>query len=137
IFGIYSQRWSNEIYGHYYQALSKWRIDSTMAAGAANTDWYQYIEVAKADTNANKRGLITAYNYFVGFNINILKNKDSALYYAYKMQSIDPGNKDAEYYIKVLTAPAPKSSTPKGGKGSAIPEANLIKKNATKALMKS
>jgi tetratricopeptide (TPR) repeat protein len=132
IFGIYAQRWPNEIYGHYYQALSKWRIDSTMAMGTSNTHWFKYIEVAQKDSNANKRGLITAYNYFVGYNINVIKNKDSALYYATRMLWLDPTNKDAEYYIKVLStkssgAPA-KPSKPAGSKTGAIQKKSHLKK---------
>lgn len=134
IFNLYATRWPAEIYGHYYQALSKWRIDSTMAMAAANPHWFKYIDVAVKDTVANKKGLTTAYNYFVGYYVNVAKNKDSALIYAYKLLSLDPTNTDAPEYIKTLTAPQrtntpTKPAKPANGKTSAATQKKSQQKN--------
>ncbi len=103
IYGIYTQKYPNELYGYKWRAKSNEGIDSTRSQGLANQYYEKVISLAEADTAKEKvkADLIAAYNYMVAYNYNIKSDKAAALSYNDRILAVDPTNEGA---IKNKTA---------------------------------
>jgi len=117
IFGVYKQKFPDEVYGHYWSFRSKSVIDSTMEGGLAVTDCNNFISIAEKDKVKNKNTLITAYGYLAGYNANIKKDFPAAISYLDKILEVDPTNADAAKNKEILQKAQSKGGGKSGGTG--------------------
>jgi tetratricopeptide (TPR) repeat protein len=116
IFGLYKQKFPDEVYGHYWAFRSRSVIDSTMEAGLAVADCNNFIAIAEKDKVKNKNTLITAYGYMAGYNANIKKDFPTAITFLDKILELDPTNADASKNRDILQKAAAKGGAKSGGK---------------------
>jgi tetratricopeptide (TPR) repeat protein len=119
IFGVYKQKFPDEVYGHYWAFRSKSVIDSTMEGGLAIADCNNFIAVAEKDKVKNKNTLITAYGYLAGYNANIKKDFPAAISYLDKILEVDPTNADAAKNKDILLKAQSKGAAKPGSKSGA------------------
>jgi tetratricopeptide (TPR) repeat protein len=106
VFGIYQQKYPDDILGVYMRARANEGIDSTGALGSAKPYYEKVIQLGEAstDTAKVKSQLIIAYNYMIAHYYNIKKDKATALTYVDKILAIDPTNQQAIDNKKALSA---------------------------------
>lgn len=113
VFGLYKQKYPEDMQGYYGGFRTRWAIDSTMEQGLPVEDAIKYSEIASEDSVKNKSGLMLAYGYLAGYNANQLKEYEKAIFYLDKMISLDPNNVDAknnrDILQKALDRPQPKA----------------------------
>lgn len=108
VFGLYKQKFPNEIYGYLWSARAARDKDTTLELGLAAAEYTQLLENAKRiDSVKYKPQLIESLSMLAGYQNNVKKDKDSAVYYLNKILEVDPGNKTATQFIEVLTKPRP------------------------------
>ncbi|HRI25878.1 MAG TPA: tetratricopeptide repeat protein [Ferruginibacter sp.] len=131
MFGIYTQKFPDDIFGYYMMGKSYWGIDTTMAYGLANNAFAKAIQVGEAYPDKSKiiAQLVGSYKYMVGYSANIDKNKDMAISFAEKGLLVDPSdaellqNKDILSKVKELKPP-PKPPV-KSDKTSIAPDGTI------------
>jgi tetratricopeptide (TPR) repeat protein len=113
IYGIYTQKYPDEIYGYKWRARANEGIDSTRTQGLANPYYEKVIALAEADTAKDKvkSDLIAAYNYMVAYYYNIKNDKETALSYTDKILAVDPANAAAQQNKTALQAASVKQKT--------------------------
>ncbi len=91
-FGLYAQKYPDDIMGYYMLGNANSAIDSNSVMGLAIPYYQKTIEIGEKDTTAAnaKNRLMVAYKYFLGYYFNVKKDKDSALIYVDKALAIDP-----------------------------------------------
>jgi predicted Zn-dependent protease len=125
IFGLYTQKYPEDIFGWYMKAHAQEGIDSTEAEGLAKSSYEKVIAIAdtSADKDKVKANEITAYRYMVAYYYNVKHNKDSAIYFNSKILSLDPNDTQAQTNDKALRAlpsqPSQPAKASKGGVSSA------------------
>lgn len=102
VFGMYSSKYPDQVYGHLWQARCNAVIDSTMEKGLAVPHYIKLIDVASADAEKNKTTILKAYGYLGTYEANIKKDFSASLSYFEKLLELDPDNSDAQKYIAVL-----------------------------------
>ncbi|KAA9039140.1 hypothetical protein FW778_09900 [Ginsengibacter hankyongi] len=114
IFGLYTQKYPEDIFGWFMKAHAQEGLDSTGANGLAKPSYEKVIEIA--DTSADKEKVkaneITAYRYMVAYYYNVKHNKDSAIVYNSKILSLDPNDTQAQTNDKALRALPTQPSQP-------------------------
>ncbi|NII25123.1 tetratricopeptide repeat protein [Pseudoflavitalea sp. X16] len=106
VFKIYEEKYPNEIYGYLWTAKAAAAKDTALEMGLAAPEYAQLLENAKRiDSVKFKSQIIESYSMLAGYQNNVKKSKDSAIYYLNKILEIDPGNKTATQFIEVLTKP--------------------------------
>ncbi len=118
-FKQYADKYPDDIMGYYMLGNTSALIDTTGQMGLAVPYYRKTIEIGEADTtkaNAKTR-LINAYKFFVGYEYNNMKNKDSAIYYIDKVLAFDPTDQsmiqNREFIMKNgVPAGAPKKPAP-------------------------
>ena len=106
IFKIYEEKYPNEIYGYLWSARAARDKDTTMELGLAAQEYAQLLENARRIDSAKfKAQIIESYSMLAGYQNNVKKDKDSAIYYLNKILEVDPGNKTATQFIEVLSKP--------------------------------
>jgi len=124
IFGLYTQKYPEDIFGWYMKAHSQEGIDSTGINGLAKPSYEKVISIAdtSADKDKVKANEITAYRYMVAYHYNVKHNKDSALYFNSKILQLDPNDTQAQTNDKALRAlPSQPSQPAKTSKGESHP----------------
>ncbi|MEP6596469.1 MAG: tetratricopeptide repeat protein [Ginsengibacter sp.] len=113
IYGVYVQKYPDELYGYKWRAKSNECIDSTRAQGLANPYYEKVIVLGEADTAKEKvkADLLSAYNYMVAYHYNIKNDKPTALSYVDKILALDPTNAGAIKNKELLTAAVVKQKT--------------------------
>ena len=96
MYTVYTQKYPEDIFGHYMVGKSFWGIDTVMKYGLANNYFAKAIEAGEAYPDKSKiiPQLMGSYKYLFAYSVNVLKNKELALSYADKALLIDPN--DAE-----------------------------------------
>ncbi len=91
-FGLYTQKYPDDIMGYYMIANANAAIDSNSVMGLAIPYYQKTIEIGEKDTTAPnvKNRLMVAYKYFLGYYFNVKKDKDSALIYVDKGLALNP-----------------------------------------------
>lgn len=114
IFGLYTQKYPEDIFGWFMKAHSQEGIDSTGANGLAKSSYDKVIAIAdtSADKDKVKANEITAYRYMVAYYYNTKHNKDSAIYYNSKILTLDPNDTQAQTNDKALRAVPSQPSQP-------------------------
>ena len=92
VFGLYTQKYPEDIFGWYMRARSSEGIDSTEKLGMAKPFYEKVIQYGLLDTAKNKEQIIKAYNYMIAYNYNILKDNNAAFEYNKKILLLDPTN---------------------------------------------
>lgn len=114
IFGLYQQKYPEDIFGWYMGARAKEGIDSTGANGLAMADYQKVIAIA--DTSAEKDKVksneITAYRYMVAYYYNVKHDKQATIDWNKKILVLDPTDAQAIQNEKALTAEPAKPSKP-------------------------
>ena len=118
IFGLYMQKYPEDMFGAYMRAHSAEGLDSTGANGLAKP-YYEKV-IAIADTSADKEKVkaneITAYKYMLAYYYNIKHDKAAAIEWNNKILALDPNDAQAIQNKKALEAQPAKTS-----KGTASP----------------
>ena len=102
VFAIYTTRYPEDIYGHYWRAQANASIDTAMADSLAIPFYYKVIEIGEKNKEANKKMLLKAYGYLGGYEANITKNYPASLAWFEKYQELDKENADIAKYIEML-----------------------------------
>jgi tetratricopeptide (TPR) repeat protein len=114
IFGLYQQKYPEDIFGWYMGGRAKEGIDSTGANGLAMPDYQKVISIA--DTSAEKDKVkaneITAYRYMVAYYYNVKHDKQATIEWNKKILVLDPTDAQAIQNEKALTAEPAKPSKP-------------------------
>lgn len=107
IFGLYQQKYPEDILGVYMRARASEGIDTAGVLGLAKPYYEKVIQLGEAstDTARVKSQLIVAYNYMIAYYYNVKKDKATALSYNDKILAIDPTNTQAIANKAALTAP--------------------------------
>lgn len=102
VFGMYTQKYPEQVHGPLWQARCNSLIDTSMELGLAVPHYKKLIEVAAMDTVANKSYLLSAYGYLASYEANVIKDYEASLIYFEKVLALDPDNKDALRYTAIL-----------------------------------
>ncbi len=102
VFAIYTTRYPEDIYGHYWRAQANASIDTAMADSLAIPFYYKVIEIGEKNKEGNKKMLLKAYGYLGGYEANITKNYPASLAWFEKYQELDKENADIAKYIEML-----------------------------------
>lgn len=120
-FNMYTEKYPDDILGYYMLANSAAVVDSTGELGLAVPYYNKVIEIGTKDStkgNAKTR-VLTAYKFFVGYQYNVKKNRDSAMYYVDKALAMAPDDTQMQTYKDFISkndpnAPARKPSNKPG-----------------------
>ena len=102
VFGLYTAKYPDQVYGFYWRAKSRAQIDTTMEQGLAVNDYKKVAEIADTDKEKNKSLLMQAYGYLGAYEANVTKDFAAALGWFEKILVIQPGNADAERFAGIL-----------------------------------
>ena len=121
VFGIYTQKFPEDIFGWYMRSRSSEGLDSTGSKGLAKPYYDKVIQYGLLDTAKNKAQVITAYKYMVAYYYNTKKDNASALDYTRRILLLDPTNTTALDNLKALSSPGTKvksktTTSPEKGK---------------------
>ena len=119
IFNQYTQKFPDDILGHYWVGKASSVIDTTMTLALAIPSYEKVIALGEAltDKTKSKTQIITAYKYMIAYMANIKKDKVAALAYCDKALLLDPTDADVinnkESISKMNMNPTPTKPTPK------------------------
>lgn len=102
VFGKYTDKYPDQVYGFYWRAKSRAQIDTTMEQGLAIEDYKKVAEIAEADKEKNKSLLIQAYGYLGAYEANVSKDYQAALGWFEKILVVQPENGDAIKFAEIL-----------------------------------
>lgn len=138
LYGLYIQKYPDEVYGYKWRARANECIDSTHEKGLANPYYEKVIQLGEVDTAKEKvkPDLIAAYNYMVAYYYNIKNDRDSALSYLNKILAVDPTNQTAQKNIDAIKSATQKQKTQAEGSKEKTP-ATKEKTSSTKTKTKT
>jgi len=112
IFGLYMQKYPEDIFGAYMRAHSAEGLDSTGANGLAKPYYEKVIAIAdtSADKDKVKANEITAYKYMLAYYYKIKHDKAAAIEWNDKILALDPNDEQAIKNKKALSAQPAKGS---------------------------
>ncbi len=116
--GVYSQKYSTEIFGYLWCARSAAAQDTTQEKGTAVEPYKRLIAYADTVKDQYKAQLVQAHGYLASYYANVAKDKDSAIASLESILTLDPENASAKQYIEILRKPpaaqrqAPAAKTP-------------------------
>ena len=113
VFGIYSTKYPDEIFGWQWQFNSERQIDTSMQQGLAVPTALKFLDVLQKDTLKNKPTILTTAGYLAQYYANIAKDKEKALQYLKLMQQFDPNNEVINDAIKKMEKPVKQSTNPR------------------------
>jgi len=119
IFNQYTQKFPDDILGHYWIGKASSVIDTTMTLALAIPSYEKVILLCEAltDKTKNKTQIMTAYKYMIAYMANIKKDKVAALAYCDKALLLDPTDADVinnkESISKMNMNPTPTKPIPK------------------------
>jgi tetratricopeptide (TPR) repeat protein len=119
IFNQYTQKFPDDILGHYWVGKASSVIDTTMTLALAIPSYEKVILLGEAltDKTKNKTQIMTAYKYMIAYMANIKKDKVAALAYCDKALLLDPTDADVinnkESISKMNMNPTPTKPIPK------------------------
>lgn len=126
----------DSIYGHYWSALSRERIDSTMEQGLAMPSYEKTLTIAAADkARFRSQGVRAASNLAI-YSFNVKNDKAAALTYAAKGLEFDPENANLKRIIEVANA-KPAASKPASGKPATGTKEVKVKTEGNKTKVKT
>lgn len=102
VFGVYSVKYPDQVYGYYWRARSNAAIDTAMDKGMAVPHYTKLIEIAAADAEKNKSLLIQSHGYLAAYSANTLKDYAKAVEHLDSVLVLAPENADAKANKDVL-----------------------------------
>ena len=102
VFGIYEEKYPEQIHGYLWRARSNALIDTTMEMGLAVPHYKKLVELISNDTAKNKQLLVRAYEYLGAYEANTTKDFSASLGYYDKILELEPDNGDAKKYAEIL-----------------------------------
>lgn len=113
IFGLYMQKYPEDIFGAYMRARTAEGIDTTGEQGLAKPYYQKVIDISDttADKSTVKDKLIPAYRYMMAYSYNIQKDKITAMQFNDKILTIDPADAKAIETKKLLMSAGEKQKT--------------------------
>ena len=127
IFKLYEEKYPNEIYGYLWSARAARDIDTALEMHMAAPEYVQLLDNAKRiDSAKYKPQIIESLRILAGYQNNVKKEKDSAIYYLQRILDIDPNDAMAKQAMEVLTRPArtTPATKPKTGGNAAGSKSN-------------
>lgn len=111
IFKHYEEKYPDEIYGYLWSARAARDKDTTFELGLAVEEYEQLYENAKRiDSVKYKAQVVESLFVLAGYQNDVKKDRDSAVYWLRKVLEVDPENKTAGGIIEKLTTP--RTTTP-------------------------
>lgn len=114
-FTMYTEKFPEDILGYYMLANSAAAVDSTGELGLAVPYYNKVIELGTTDltkSNAKSR-VMTAYKFFIGYEYNVKKNQDSALYFVDKALELDPADEQLLNFKDIISKYDPGATQPR------------------------
>ena len=102
VFTLYTERYPEDIFGHYWRAQANAAIDTALAQGLAVPHYIKVTEIGEKDKEKNKKMLLKAYGYLGGYEANIRKDYVQSLMWFEKFLELDGENADAKRYAETL-----------------------------------
>ena len=102
VFTLYTERYPEDIFGHYWRAQANAAIDTALAQGLAVPHYIKVTEIGEKDKEKNKKMLLKAYAYLGGYEANIRKDYVQSLMWFEKFLELDDENADAKRYAETL-----------------------------------
>ncbi|CAN5700509.1 tetratricopeptide repeat protein [soil metagenome] len=104
VFALYTGKYPDQKYGHYWRAKANVAIDTAMEMGLAVPHYLKLIEIAEQDTtdDVNRKRLIESYGYLASYKANHEKDYTGSMEYFEKILSLQPDNEDAKKYMAIL-----------------------------------
>jgi tetratricopeptide (TPR) repeat protein len=93
-----------------WRARSNANLDPESKAGLAKPHYEKYIELASADKEKNKSGLVEA-NYYLAYYYYLKNDKTKAANYLKEVRTMDPGNVQAKTLNDVISGKATTTKT--------------------------
>ncbi len=118
VFNLYTQKFPEDIFGHYMIGKANAGLDSTGELGLAVPAYLKAIELGEkeADKEKVKNQLVGAYKFFIEYYYNVKKDQATALTYVDKAIALDPSDtqlvSNREFISKNDPKAAPKKPTP-------------------------
>lgn len=101
VFGLYTTKYPEDIYGYYWRAQANAAIDTAMTDSLAIPYYRKVVELGEANAAANKRMLLKAYGYLGGYEANVTKDYVASLALFQKYKEMEE-NEDVNRYIETL-----------------------------------
>lgn len=120
----------DSIYGYYWSALSRERIDTTMQQGLAMPAYQKTLDIAATDKERFKSLGVRAASNLAIYSYNIKDDKAAALAFADKGLEFDPTNANLLNIKQVASTKSPTSSS-KEGTGSSSTNTKTTKPKTT------
>lgn len=106
IFGIYKEKYPDDVFGYLWSARSAAAIDTARTAGMAIPDYQKLVDIArKTDSVKYKAQIVGGLFYLASYANDIKKDKEAAIDYLTQITYIDPTNTDAPKFITILKTP--------------------------------
>jgi tetratricopeptide (TPR) repeat protein len=108
LFKLYTEKYPDQYFGHYWRARANWSIDTSMTNALANPHFEKFLQLAlptlaTPDSVNSKTSIKLAYKYFIGYNIFVKKDYKVAIEFCDKILALDPTDKEAAEYKRQLT----------------------------------
>ncbi len=113
VFNAYATALPDSVYGHYWSAVSRAQMDTTMEQGLAVAAYQKTLEVAAKDKARLKSQGVASAGYLAGYYNNIKKDKETAISYLQRGLEFDPTNAALQGNIRALQNAATKQPVPK------------------------
>lgn len=102
VFGLYTLKYPDDIYGYYWRAQSAASLDTAMASGLAVPYYRKVVEIGEKNRATAAKMLLKAYGYLGAYEVNVVKDYEAALDYFEKCQELDKEDKTISGYIETL-----------------------------------
>lgn len=102
VFGLYTMKYPEDIYGYYWRAQSAASIDTSMLLGMALPHYRKVAELGEKNRESYTKMLLKAYGYLGAYEVNIRKDYPGALEFFKKCAELDKTDETILNYIEVL-----------------------------------
>lgn len=102
VFGIYTTRYPEDIYGYYWRAQANAAIDTSMTMALAIPFYTKVVEIGEKNKVANSKMLTKSYGYLGGYEANITKDYRKSLDWFERFLEIDAENAEVRRYGEML-----------------------------------
>lgn len=111
LFNAYAVALPDSIYGHYWSALSRSRIDTTMSQGLAIPAYERTLQIAESDKVRFKSQGFQSAGYLAAYHVNVKGDKAAGITFLQKALEFDPTNTAIQKNLQVLQRPATPQKT--------------------------
>jgi len=102
VFGIYEEKYPDQVYGYLWRARSNAAIDTTLELGLAVPHYLKLIDLVSKDSVKNKAILVRAFEYLGAYEANTTKDYNKAMEYYNRVLQFDANHSDALKYVGIL-----------------------------------